>query len=264
MWNAKDHYDARADDGGRKGLEISEILRKRALGPSAPIKRYHNAVKRQLIDTFARGVPRLLDIACGRGGDISKWNGAGVGHVTGIDISPKEIAEARSRFEQGPMKTTSCTFEVGSGTTWRDPNPQKYDVVACMFAIHYFFDLEKTANDFFKTVSHHLKDGGYFIGTFPNAHRVLELQGVKNHPWIRIDALGEASYRCTLRDTVVDGEGSVEYLVYPEVLDRLANAHGLVLFENFNDFKPPYYPPMADASTLYSSFAFKKNQLLSI
>jgi len=130
-----------------------------------------------------------------------------------------------------------------------------------MFAIHYFFDSEKTMNDFFNTISYHLKPGGYFIGTFPNAHRVLELSkgGIKNHPWIRIDALEGNSYRCTLRDTVVDGEGSVEYLVYPEILEFQANAHGFELVGGtFKDFQPPYPPPMADASTLYSSFVFKK------
>lgn len=256
LWNVKDHYDARAEEFPDR----KEALRRRAMGPSAPIKKYHNAVKRQLIQTFAKNVPRLLDIACGRGGDISKWNDAGVGHVTGIDISSKEIAEARSRYESTEKTTTKCTFEIGSGTTWRDPQgPETYDVVTCMFAIHYFFDSEKTSNDFFETVSHHVKPGGYFIGTFPNAHRVLELQGVKNHPWIRIDALGENSYRCTLRDTVVDGEGSVEYLVYPDILERVANDHGLMLVGgSFQDFQPPYPPPMADASTLYSSFVFKK------
>jgi mRNA (guanine-N7-)-methyltransferase len=256
MWNVKDHYDARAEESPDR----AEALRRRAMGPSAPIKRYHNSVKRKLIQTFAKNVPRLLDIACGRGGDISKWNAAGVGHVTGIDISSKEVEEARSRYEnfKSPTTATTCTFEIGSGTTWR--GPEKYDVVTCMFAIHYFFDSEKTVDDFFKTVSHHLKPEGYFIGTFPNAHRVLELSkaGIKNHPWIRIESLGQTSYRCTLRDTIVDGEGSVEYLVYPEILERTANAHGLVLFKNFKDFQPPYPPPMADASTLYSSFVFRK------
>ena len=254
MWNAKDHYDARAEESPDR----AEALRRRAMGPSAPIKRYHNSVKRKLIETFAKNVPRLLDIACGRGGDISKWNAAGVGHVTGIDISSKEVEEARSRYENFKSPTT-CTFEIGSGTTWRDPNPEKYDVVTCMFAIHYFFDTEKTVDDFFKTVSHHLKPEGYFIGTFPNAHRVVAFQDIKNHPWVRIESLGQTSYRCTLRDTIVDGEGSVEYLVYPEILERTANAHGLVLVNGtFNDFKPPYPPPMADASTLYSSFVFQK------
>jgi hypothetical protein len=34
------------------------------------LKDYHNKVKRALIDAYATGAPRLLDLACGRGGDL--------------------------------------------------------------------------------------------------------------------------------------------------------------------------------------------------
>lgn len=48
---------------------------------------------------FAKGAPRLLDLACGRGGDIWKWIDAGIPCVKGIDLSPHEIEEARARWE---------------------------------------------------------------------------------------------------------------------------------------------------------------------
>jgi SAM-dependent methyltransferase len=41
----------------------------------------------------------------------------------------------------------------------------KFDVVACQFAIHYFFDNSITLNAFITNVASVLKDGGYFIGT---------------------------------------------------------------------------------------------------
>lgn len=50
-----------------------------------------------MLDRFARGAPALLDLACGRGGDIWKWIDAGVLHVKGIDLSPHEILEAQTR-----------------------------------------------------------------------------------------------------------------------------------------------------------------------
>jgi len=83
-----------------------QALRERAAGEALPLKRYHNAIKRALIDTFASGAPRLLDLACGRGGDIHKWHAAGVAYALGIDLSPGEIEEARKRFEESRAKRT--------------------------------------------------------------------------------------------------------------------------------------------------------------
>ena len=90
---ASDHYDAKA----RPGMSARQAIAERAAGPSAAIKRYHNDVKRCLIDIFATGAPRYLDVACGRGGDIWKWIDAGITVVKGIDLSPGEIEEARKR-----------------------------------------------------------------------------------------------------------------------------------------------------------------------
>ena len=136
-----------------------EALRARAQGPGAPLKKFHNDIKRQLINRwagggsggrelalpehqekaptnpvsgsagrsckqilalparqaavrhrcppacpyccrpsrFAHGAGSLLDLACGRGGDIWKWIDAGITVVKGIDLSPGEIEEARKR-----------------------------------------------------------------------------------------------------------------------------------------------------------------------
>lgn len=59
------------------------------------LKRYHNAVKRELINRFACKGGRLLDLACGRGGDLRKWFDAGLSYVRGYDLSPGEIEEAK-------------------------------------------------------------------------------------------------------------------------------------------------------------------------
>ena len=46
----------------------------------------------------------MLDLACGRGGDIQKWIDAKVETVVGIDISGSEVAEARARFKEAAKK----------------------------------------------------------------------------------------------------------------------------------------------------------------
>ena len=133
----RDHYNAHSNQYG----SVQEALHARATGPGAPLKKFHNEIKRQLINRCVcgrgrggrggrvmaaragrrRGGPRpstpppprerwalcarrfagdaesLLDLACGRGGDIWKWIDAGILHVKGVDLSPGEIAEARKR-----------------------------------------------------------------------------------------------------------------------------------------------------------------------
>ena len=226
---ASDHYDAKA----RPGMSARQAIAERAAGPSAAIKRYHNDVKRRLIDIFATGAPRYLDVACGRGGDIFKWIGAHVRFVRGIDVSPREIDEARSRFAavRPRPRTTDCVFEVvPDAARWSSPDNEAYDVVACMFAIHYFFGTEDHARSFFATVSASLEVGGVFFGVFPDGHRVLEAAG---SPSMRIEvvddgATGEFGREVSFEilDTVIEG-GSREFLVFPETLTRLAAEHGL-------------------------------------
>lgn len=270
-WTAADHYDAKA----RPGMSARQAIAERAAGPSAAIKRYHNDVKRRLIDIFATHAPRYLDVACGRGGDIFKWIGANVRFVRGIDVSAAEIDEARSRFAavRPRPRTTTCVFEtVPNAARWSSPDNEAYDVVACMFAIHYFFGTEDEARSFFATVSASLEVGGVFFGVFPDGHRVLE---AATNPAMRIDVVvgdrtGEFGREVSFEilDTVIEG-GSREFLVFPETLTRLAAEHGLEPISEYDTgtlldprdrrkcirhLSPSRHP----ISAVYATFAFIK------
>ena len=78
----------------------TKALRARKQGAALPLKQYHNRIKRELINAFAGGAPRLLDLACGRGGDLHKWTAAGVEYVMAVDLSPGEIQEAARRYQE--------------------------------------------------------------------------------------------------------------------------------------------------------------------
>lgn len=49
-----------------------------------------------------------------------------------------------------------------------------FDIVSCQFAVHYFFETDKTLDDFACNVSNFLKPGGYFVGTCLDAMKVNE------------------------------------------------------------------------------------------
>ncbi|KAL4442986.1 hypothetical protein ABPG77_008477 [Micractinium sp. CCAP 211/92] len=288
------HYDKHSN----QYASTAEALQARAQGPGAPLKKFHNTIKRQLINRFATGADSLLDFACGRGGDIWKWIDAGITKVMGVDLSPGEIDEAKKRFAEAQAKRPNQQLDYQFVDTpslgleeWREP--AQYDVVTCMFAIHYFFVSEAALKQFLHNVSINLKDGGYFIGTVPDGKRVnacikhgkkleLPMLTIEAH-WQGTPGCFGSPYICAIGDTVTGGEkgtqGSYEYLVYSNVLVGVAAQYGLrpvldygdpalaELFEVADAAKPlkhfqPHFPDsdksLETASSLFAAFVFQK------
>jgi len=244
------HYDLHSN----KHATQEEALRARELGASAPLKKYHNDIKRRLITRFAKPGGRLLDLACGRGGDIRKWFDANIAFVKGIDLSPGEIQEAESRYAgtrkdwRYRMSRTQCVFVATDKVGKEDlglGNEEPYDAVTCMFAIHYFFATEQTLHCFLRNASAALADRGFFFGTCPDGKAVMagvqKGGGQSLHlPMLRLTRMWEgkepqpfgSKYTCHIADTVVEGhegitEGSVEYLVFFSVMRSVARQYDL-------------------------------------
>eukprot|EP00962_Isochrysis_galbana_P043398 scaffold16508_cov108-Isochrysis_galbana.AAC.1 len=183
------HYDAQA---GRHS-SLGEALATRRSGVLYTYKRYANAVKRQLICKHAAGAGCLVDIGCGRGGDIGKWRDAGVRRVVATDLSAAQLDEARGRERDGKGRGKG-----GGGTqiVWRqqsmlDPKlasrlaPELEwagasagaDAVAAMFCVQFCFGSERAAASLLRQVSGMLRPGGVFFGTAPDAAAVLDTLG---------------------------------------------------------------------------------------
>jgi len=142
---------------------------------------------------------RLLDVGCGRGGDIAKWIDAKIGYVKGLDLSPGSIKEAEDRLrccsptnnhhkflirfymtdkKTGAPKSNvrlvaefAVNGELGA-KEFRDTLP--YDCITSMFTLHYFFESEASLKQLLHNVSVNLKPGGIFFGCVPDGKRVLE------------------------------------------------------------------------------------------
>lgn len=162
-----------------------------------------------LLQGYCKGSKRLLDLACGKGGDIRKWADAGIEHVLGIDSvrdnieNPVDGAYARLMDYKLDKNYVFLTMDAskpmdkvtidmmkneddrivarrlwGLGDASKAPYvgmaAQGFDVVTCMFAIHYFFASERTLDTFLKNVSTHLQEGGLFLGTCLDGKRVKE------------------------------------------------------------------------------------------
>ncbi|KAH7319764.1 mRNA capping enzyme-domain-containing protein [Stachybotrys elegans] len=139
----------------------------------------------------------VLDIGCGKGGDLNKWQQAPqpIQLYVGLDPADVSIEQARDRYRNlgsrggrggrgRPQRLFDGRFHVKDcyGESIEDldiiqqvgfdPSPMNrrgFDVVSMMFCMHYAFESEKHARTMLRNVAGALKKGGRFIGCIPNS-----------------------------------------------------------------------------------------------
>lgn len=91
------HYNKRREVG-RDARESSPII---------PLKRFNNWIKSALISMYAQvgwhagEGARILELGCGKGGDLRKWDRHRPAIMVLIDIADVSIEQARQRYEEG-------------------------------------------------------------------------------------------------------------------------------------------------------------------
>ena len=179
------------------------------------LRSFNNWVKSTIIHKFSPseggdGAPlRILDIGCGKGGDLGKWQQAPqtVELYVGIDPAEVSIDQARDRYSEmrsrgggrggrggyrgaRPQRTFDAEFvaqdafgqsigripivrDVGfdpaGGSRWGGGG---FDVVSMMFCMHYAFESEAKTRGMLQNVAGSLKKGGRFLGTIPNSDMI--------------------------------------------------------------------------------------------
>ena len=160
-------YDQLADQG-RAGRERSGILHLRNL---------NNWVKATLIRRFSpRLCRRVLDLACGKAGDLQKWLQGGLSHYVGVDISRQAVHDAASRFNDicggGRVHAKFARADLGVtdlGAAGVLGAHEQFDAISIQFALHYLFQTEQRALSFFRNIAGRLAPGGVLVGTIPDA-----------------------------------------------------------------------------------------------
>lgn len=177
------------------------------------LRKFNNWVKSTLIHRFSppdsdQAPPlRVLDLGCGKGGDLGKWQS--VPHpldiYVGIDPAEVSIDQARDRYNE---MSRGGRGGRGGGGGYRGGRPQRafdaefivqdafgqsigkipiiqnigfaedggsrwagggFDVVSMMFCMHYAFESEAKAKGMLANVAGSLKKGGRFLGVIPNS-----------------------------------------------------------------------------------------------
>jgi SAM-dependent methyltransferase len=132
------------------------------------LRKTHNAAKRSLIRRVLFPEAQVLDVGCGRGGDLHKWKGA---RLTGIDPDYTAILEAKRRCRECNYDTWA-QFLVGD---IRDAPIQEYDIICYNFSLQYIFETEQLMRETFGAIVKRLKVGGVLIGIVPDASKLQQL-----------------------------------------------------------------------------------------
>ncbi|XP_018917060.1 mRNA cap guanine-N(7) methyltransferase [Bemisia tabaci] len=257
------HYNSIEDVGGRE-RQKSRIVH---------LRNFNNWIKGMLIDHYLKKVSekkkhreplKVLDLACGKGGDLLKWNQLQVTHVVGVDIAEGSIEDCKNRYNflcnrnskerkdhifKGHFFAADCT-KTRLRSKYDDPTT-KFSIVSCQFAFHYCFESLPQAEQMLQNVSECLEPGGYFIGTLPDANTI-----VSRHRQAGNKKFGNEIYHIEVEDSSFSLFGAKydfhlkgvvncpEFLVYFPVFLRLAEKYDLVLIEK-KSF-PDYFNEMKD------------------
>jgi mRNA (guanine-N7-)-methyltransferase len=142
---------------------------------------------------------KVLDIGCGKGGDLGKWQKAPqrVGLYVGVDPAEVSIEQARDRYSETARRSRGRVFDgkffvrdgygewigdlplvrevgVDSSVSLEGAGSSRwggggFDVVTMMFCMHYSFETEEKARGMLRNVASALKRGGRFIGVIPDS-----------------------------------------------------------------------------------------------
>ncbi|XP_063529366.1 mRNA cap guanine-N7 methyltransferase [Cydia strobilella] len=164
-------------------------LKERFNSPIFYLRNFNNWVKSVLIQEYTDkirekdyGRPlRVLDICCGKGGDLSKWQKARVERVVFADIAEVSVQQCQTRYEDlrrrcGRLFAAEFIAADCTKDTLRDKycDPSiSFDVVSCQFGLHYSFESLAQARRMLTNISECLKPDGYFFGTIPNAYEIV-------------------------------------------------------------------------------------------
>lgn len=247
------------------------------------MRRYHNAVKRELYNKYTLNINKLLDLACGKGGDLDKWISNNIKHVIGYDIDERSIMEAKRRVkERYSDKGTKVEVYVKDLSKEIIEGDNDCDVITSMFAFHYFFKSLDTFNIIMKSIDNNLKTGGYFIGTMFDGESIRNI--LKNGDYILKDGdikfmiksyngltddLFSNKINVYLKDTVLDVPMD-EYVVDFDKFVNIMKMRGYDLIETkmFNELNLDGKSRLNDielsVSNLNRFFVFKRNVINSL
>ena len=183
-------------------------------------RRFHNWIKSIMIYTYcAQGQENrdgkmrrksVLDIGCGRGGDIMKMYHGRVGEYIGTDVDYEGLfgslesatLEYQKNVKKFPDFTKMSFIQLDAGVPFvsslqekriTNMNPdniklidkifnkdRKFDIINMQFSAHYLFDDSTSVTNMIDNIKQYLKNDGYILCTLFDPKQVMTLLGEKD------------------------------------------------------------------------------------
>jgi mRNA (guanine-N7-)-methyltransferase len=144
--------------------------------------------------------------------------------------------------------------------------PSKFDVVSCMFSIHYFFENEEKLDGFIKNIVENIAEKGKFILTFMDkdlVKKILEPDGKA----IGKDPVSNATVWAIIRNPEYNLNTAV---VYNQKIDVFIENTGRLISENLVDLKilkiklSRFNIQFVESETFEETFNNKKTEINNI
>ncbi|XP_062986604.1 mRNA cap guanine-N7 methyltransferase [Elgaria multicarinata webbii] len=245
--------------------KLEEVgLEQRSMSRIFHLRNFNNWIKSVLIGEFLDKVRQrkqnmtVLDLGCGKGGDLLKWRKGRISKLVCTDIAGISVQQCEQRYQdmrnrgRHNDRIFSAEFIVADSTKellskkYKDQK-MHFDICSCQFVYHYSFETYEQADMMLKNACERLCHGGYFIGTTPDSYEL-----VKRLEASQTDTFGNEIYTVKFQkkngDYPLFGckyefnlEGVVnvpEFLVYFPLLVEMAKKYGmkLVYKKTFREF----------------------------
>ncbi|XP_026155810.1 mRNA cap guanine-N(7) methyltransferase isoform X2 [Mastacembelus armatus] len=190
----------------------------------------------------------VLDLGCGKGGDLLKWRRGGINHLVCADIAGVSVEQCQSRYEEMKKKshvnekifnaqfiTADCTKEVLSEKL--DDPELMFDICSCQFVYHYSFESEQKADMMLRNACERLRPGGFFIGTTPDAFELVKRLEASDslsfgNEVFKVSFQSKGSYPlfgCQYNFSLEDVVNVPEFLVYFPLFEHMAKQYNMRL-----------------------------------
>ncbi|XP_006902819.1 PREDICTED: mRNA cap guanine-N7 methyltransferase-like [Elephantulus edwardii] len=236
--------------------ELQEVgLEKRSQSRIFYLRNFNNWMKSVLIGEFLEKVRQkknrdiiVLDLGCGKGGDLLKWRKGRIKKLVCTDIADISVKQCQQRYEDMKHRcrhnedifsaefiTADCTKEL-LVDKFQDPE-MFFDICSCQFVCHYSFESCEQADIMLRNACERLNPGGYFIGTTPNSFELIkrleasETESFGNEIYtVKFQKKGDYPLFGCKYDFKLEGVVDVpEFLVYFPLLNEMAKKYHMKL-----------------------------------
>jgi hypothetical protein len=243
-------------------------------GPSEQIRKFHNTIKRRLINIYCCEQDTVVyDIGIGRGGDIAKYKDVNVKKIIGVEPNKDgyipELLRRSGNLGYKCVELSATNVNDGGGggggiLLWKNIGIEDFEptwihdvsgfVVACsFFSLGFFFD----EPDHVDKLIGKLGKAKRFIGCTIDGQQLRKIGKVKNEIF-ETEPLNKTTVKFHMSGDTTVQDQTEYYVDWPLFTDKMKEAGFDVVVDTL--FTPPKYfnKDQALYSSLYRYFVFER------